>query len=52
MFVFLAIVLFLIQGVIFGFAADQIVQNKGYDESWFWWGFFFGFIAWRCPNPI
>ena len=42
---FLAIVLFLIQGVIFGFAADQIVQNKGYDESWFWWGFFFGFIA-------
>lgn len=43
--VFLAIILFLIQGAIFGFAADQIVQNKGYDENWFWWGFFFGFIA-------
>lgn len=41
----IAIVLLLAQGLIFGFAADAIVSNKGYDENWFWWGFFFGIIA-------
>lgn len=37
--------IFVGQGVLFGFATDRIIENKGYDESWFWWGFFFGFIA-------
>lgn len=41
----IAIVLLLVQGLIFGFAADAIVSNKGYEENWFWWGFFFGLIA-------
>lgn len=35
----------IIQGCIFGFATDKVVANKGYNENWFWWGFFFGFIA-------
>ena len=35
----------IIQGVIFGFATNQIIKNKGYSENWFWWGFFFSFLA-------
>ncbi len=34
-----------IAGVVFGCAANAIVHNKGYDENWFWWGFFFTWIA-------
>lgn len=34
-----------VYGCIFGFAADAIVKNKGYQDNWFWWGFFFGIIA-------
>ena len=34
-----------IVGSIFGIATQSIIDNKGYDEKWFWWGFFFGFIA-------
>ncbi len=34
-----------ITGAIFGFATNAIIQNKGYREDWFWWGFFFGIIA-------
>ncbi len=30
---------------IWGYAVYSIVQNKGYDENWFWWGFFFGILA-------
>lgn len=30
---------------IFGIATQSIIDNKGYDEKWFWWGFFFGIIA-------
>ncbi len=43
MFVFL--IVYIIQGSIFGFATKKIIENKGYSENWFWWGFFFGFIA-------
>lgn len=35
----------IIQGVVFGFATNQIIKNKGYNENWFWWGFFFSFLA-------
>lgn len=35
----------IIQGVVFGFATNQIIKNKGYSENWFWWGFFFSFLA-------
>lgn len=34
-----------IYGVIFGFATQKVIENKGYYENWFWWGFFFSFIA-------
>ncbi len=40
-----AIIAFLIWGVIWGAATQAIVYNKGYEENWFWWGFFFGIIA-------
>lgn len=36
---------FIIWGVVWGFATDAVIKNKGYDDNWFWWGFFFGFIA-------
>jgi hypothetical protein len=28
-----------------GFATKAVINYKGYDDNWFWWGFFFGFIA-------
>lgn len=31
--------------LLFGFATKKIIENKGYSENWFWWGFFFGMIA-------
>lgn len=40
-----AIIGFIIWGVVWGFATDAVIKNKGYDDNWFWWGFFFGFIA-------
>ena len=36
---------FIIWGVVWGYATNAVIKNKGYEESWFWWGFFFGFIA-------
>ena len=35
----------IVGGVIFGFATQTIIDNKGYEENWFWWGFFFGIVA-------
>lgn len=40
-----AIIGFIIWGVIWGYATKAVINNKGYDDNWFWWGFFFGFIA-------
>ena len=39
------IIIAIIWGCIWGAATNVVIQNKGYDENWFWWGFFFGFIA-------
>lgn len=33
------------QGCVWGWAVNKIVKNRGYDENWFWWGFFFGLLA-------
>lgn len=48
-------------GIFWGWAVKKIVQNKGYRENWFWWGFFFKFFAfvialtkpdlWRTTDP-
>lgn len=43
--IFFSLLIPLIGGMIFGFATDAVISNKGYDENWFWWGFFFGWIA-------
>lgn len=37
--------LYAVQGIIFGIAVNSVINNKGYDDNWFWWGFFFGFVA-------
>lgn len=34
-----------VQGAIWGWAVNKIIENKGYRENWFWWGFFFGLLA-------
>lgn len=39
------IVLVIIFAIIWGFVCRQIIYNKGYDQNWFWWGFWFGWIA-------
>ena len=43
----------IIYGVIFGFATKAVIEDKGYDDNWFWWGFLFGFIALivACAKP-
>jgi len=43
--IFIFIILYIIQGCIFGDATHKIIKNKGYNENWFWWGFFFSIIA-------
>ncbi|MBM6925892.1 SHOCT domain-containing protein [Pseudoflavonifractor phocaeensis] len=35
----------LVWALIWGFATRAVIYNKGYSDNWFWWGFFFGFIA-------
>lgn len=35
----------IVYGVIWGWACNKVIENKGYNENWFWWGFWFGFIA-------
>ena len=32
-------------GIIWGVVVNKVIENKGYEENWFWWGFFFGFFA-------
>lgn len=39
------IIIVLVYGIIMGFATQAIIENKGYNDNWFWWGFFFGIIA-------
>lgn len=39
------LIVYIIQGIIFGVATNKIIENKGYYDNWFWWGFFFGIIA-------
>lgn len=36
---------FCVWGCVWGFVTNKVIENKGYDENWFWWGFFFGFFA-------
>lgn len=50
------LIVYVIQGVIFGVAVNTIIANKGYHENWFLGGFFFGIIALivaasRPPKP-
>lgn len=40
-----AIIVLLVKGCVWGFVTQTIIENKGYYENWFWWGFFFGLIA-------
>lgn len=43
--IMIVVLVYIIQGCIFGFATQKIIENKGHKENWFWWGFFFGFVA-------
>ncbi len=49
----LYLIIVTVQAVIFGFATKIVIENKGYSENWFWWGFFFGLIALivACAKP-
>lgn len=40
-----SLIILIIMGSIRGIATNMILQNRGYHESWFWLGFFFGSIA-------
>ena len=45
MIIVIYLIIYCIQGSIWGWAVNKIVENKDYRENWFWWGFFFGIIA-------
>ena len=40
-------------GVIWGCVVNAVIRNRGYEENWFWWGFFFGVFALivACTKP-
>ncbi len=40
-----ALIVVFLWGCIWAFATAKVIENKGYEENWFWWGFFFGFLA-------
>lgn len=42
---FTAILSACVAGCIWGVVTNKIIENKGYNENWFWWGFFFHFFA-------
>ena len=46
-------VIALVWNVMWGVATQKVIENKGYAENWFWWGFFFGLFAWivACTKP-
>lgn len=35
----------IIWGIVWGIVVNKVIENKGYEENWFWWGFFFGIFA-------
>ncbi len=37
--------LFALLGILWGFATNYVIKEKGYNEEWFWLGFFFQLIA-------
>ena len=43
--IILPLFIVIIRGAIWGFVTQSIIDNKGYQENWFGWGFFFGIIA-------
>ena len=47
------ILILIINGVIWGVATQVVIYHKGYEENGFWWGFFFGLIAFivACVRP-
>ena len=50
---FVDLIIAIIHGLIFGFVTKSVIEDKGYDDNWFWWGFFFGLIALivACAKP-
>lgn len=48
------LIILLTWAVIWGAATKKVIENKGYTEDWFIWGFLFGFIAFiiACTMPI
>ena len=49
----ITLAIIILRGCVWGFATKIIINNKGYDDNWFWWGFFFGLIALivACARP-
>lgn len=49
----IAIISGVVWGTIWGVATNKVLENKGYDDNWFWWGFFFSFIPLiiACTKP-
>lgn len=40
-------------GILWGKVTQNIIYNKGYENNWFWWGFWFGVFAVivACTKP-
>lgn len=40
----MTLIVLIVRGIIWGFATNAVLSNKGYSDNWFLWGFFFGII--------
>lgn len=45
LFIVIIIIVYIIQGVFWGNITNKVIEDKGYYDNWFWWGFFFNWIA-------
>lgn len=39
------IIYYILMGIVWGVVCNKVASNKGYEENWFWWGFFFEIFA-------
>lgn len=44
-YIWFSIIAYIVVGIIMGCLTNVIIRNKGYSDSWFWWGFFFHYFA-------
>ena len=51
---YVAVVVFIVERIVWGVVCNEVLKNKGYDDNWFFWGLLFGMapaiVALSKPN--